>query len=147
MNEMRKAILAEARSWIGTPFHSGGRLKGVGVDCGQILLLIYEAVGLIPCHDPGYYPADYHLHKSEEWYLALMDRFAKRVPGPPRPGDVALWKFGRVFSHGGVVVEWPRVIHACFPARQVQEDSADRVGFFYHRGSPRPVLFFDAVGN
>jgi len=29
----REQIIAEARSWLGTPIHHQGRLKGVGVDC------------------------------------------------------------------------------------------------------------------
>jgi len=34
MNEhtARQAIIAEARSWIGTPYLHHGRVKGVGVD-------------------------------------------------------------------------------------------------------------------
>jgi cell wall-associated NlpC family hydrolase len=138
----RDEIVAEARSWIGTRFNSGQRLKGCGVDCGQILLAVYETVGLIPHYETGYYPADYHLHRTEEWYLKLMDKFAKRIPGPPRPGDIALWKFGRVYSHGAVVVDWPRIIHANYLVYKVLEDSANNVMF--HK---RPILFFDAVGN
>ncbi len=28
------------------------------------------------------------------------------------PGDIVLWKFGRCFSHGAIIVEWPTIIHA-----------------------------------
>lgn len=31
--EIRRRVVAEARSWVGTPFHHQGRVKGVGVDC------------------------------------------------------------------------------------------------------------------
>ena len=34
--ETRAAIVAEAMSWIGTPYHSHARIKGVGVDLSLI---------------------------------------------------------------------------------------------------------------
>ena len=37
---IRETIIAEARAWIGTPYHHQAALKGVGCDClGQILVL------------------------------------------------------------------------------------------------------------
>ena len=145
--ELRWRVVEEARTWIGTPFHSGGRLKRVGVDCGQLPLLVYETVGVIPHFDPGYYPPDYHLHHSEEWYLLLVREFGKPIPGPPRMGDFALWKFGRCYSHGGIVTGWPKVIHASNGVERVQEDDATQAFFRDKVGRLRPVLFFDAVGD
>lgn len=144
---VRARVVAEARTWIGTPFHSGGRLKGVGVDCGQMPLLVYEAVGVIPHYDSGYYPPDYHLHHSEEWYLLIVERFGEPIPGPPRAGDFALWKFGRCFSHGGIVVDWPRVIHASNGVGKVLEDDSQQAFFRDRMGGLRPVLFFDGIGD
>ena len=36
-----------------------------------------------------------------------------RLPGP---GDVAVFRFGRTFSHGAIVTDWPRLIHAYWAA-------------------------------
>lgn len=33
----REEIVAEARTWLGTPFHHQGRVKGVGTDCAGII--------------------------------------------------------------------------------------------------------------
>jgi len=30
----------------------------------------------------------------------------------PEKGDIILWKFGRCFSHGAIVVDYPMIIHA-----------------------------------
>ena len=33
----------------------------------------------------------------------------------PQPADFVVFRFGRTFSHGAIVVEWPIVIHAYIP--------------------------------
>ncbi len=35
----------EALTWLGTPYHHQGRIKGVGVDCGTLICEVYEKVG------------------------------------------------------------------------------------------------------
>src|SRR5579864_4635628 len=42
----------------------------------------------------------------------------------PLPADLALWRFGRCFSHGAIVVDWPLVIHAYAGRGCVMEDAA-----------------------
>ena len=32
----------EALTWLGTPYHHQGRVKGVGVDCGTLICEVYE---------------------------------------------------------------------------------------------------------
>ena len=110
-SENRAAILAEARSWIGTPYHPCSRLKGVGVDCAQILIGVYSAVGLVEPFETGHYPRDWMLHRDEERYLEWVQKYAHQVDAP-RPGDIAMFKFGRCVSHGAIVTDWPTLIHA-----------------------------------
>jgi hypothetical protein len=77
----------------------------------MLLAAVYHAVGLIPAIDPRPYPPDWHLHRDEERYLGWVNQHARRIERPD-PGDVALWRFGRAASHGGIVVAWPTIIHA-----------------------------------
>lgn len=107
-------VIKEALSWKGTPFAHLQRCKGAGVDCGQYLIAVYHAVGLIPEVEVGYYPRDFHRHNDREWYKELVEQFAVEVPPPPKPADVALYRFpdGKVFHHGGIVLDWPWIIHA-----------------------------------
>lgn len=109
----REAILAEARTWLGTPYHHQGRVKGVGVDCAMILCEVYHDVGLVPFIDPTPYPPDWHFHQDEERYMNWIAKYGVEVD-EPKPGDVALFQFGRCISHGAIVVEWPMVIHSYF---------------------------------
>ena len=108
----RQLVVSEAREWLGTPFHHQGRVKGGGVDCAMLLAEIYHRCGLVPYVDPGYYPPDWHLHRDAERYLEQLMPYAHQLAGPPLPGDVAVFQFGRTFSHGAIVVAWPLLIHA-----------------------------------
>ena len=110
--QQRQAVIAEALTWLGTPYHHHGRLKGVGVDCGQSLCAIYEAAGVTAPIDPGTYSTAWHLHRSEELYVQWLERVGAVRTEQPRAGDVALFRFGRTFSHGGVLVDQHTVLHA-----------------------------------
>ena len=116
--EARSAVVAEAVSFLKTPYHHRANVKGVGVDCAQILIEVYSAVGLIERFDPGAYPPDFMQHRNEESYLAWVLKYAHQVE-TPKPGDIALYKFGRCISHSGIVIEWPTIIHAHAQARCV----------------------------
>ena len=34
----REWLVAEALTWLGTPYHHAGRVKGGGTDCGMLIL-------------------------------------------------------------------------------------------------------------
>ena len=121
MNEAegRLAIVCEAQSWIGTPYNSCQIVKGRrgGVDCGMFPLAVYADLGFIPKEfDPRPYSPQWHVHRDLEKYLEYTLRFSKEVLGPParKPlgGDFILFKLGRVFAHGAIVLNWPMIIHA-----------------------------------
>lgn len=122
---LRAEIVAAARAWLNTPFHHAGRVKGVGVDCLQLLVAVYSEVGLLPAVDTGHYPRDWHFHKSEERYLQAVASYAAPLSAMdrPQPGDLALFKFGRCVSHAAIVIEWPLCIHAYFGQGVVEVDA------------------------
>lgn len=107
---MAKAV-DEAHTWLGTPYHHQGRVKGVGTDCAMLLCEIFHICGMVPYIDPTPYPMDWHLHRGEERYLDWVEKYADPVE-VPQPGDVALYSFGRTISHGAIVIDWPTIIHA-----------------------------------
>lgn len=131
MNESARAVvLAEARSWLGTPYHHHARVKGAGVDCAQILIAVFAACGLIPEIDTGDYPPDWMLHRDEERYLGFVRRYAAEVEAPA-PGDLVLYRVGRCYAHAGIVVDWPVIIHAVRREGVVLADGAQ--GFLADR--------------
>ena len=123
--EARTAVVQEGLSWLKTPYHHRAREKGAGVDCGMILLAIYEAAGVLPHIAPEAYPQDWHLYRSEERYLGYAQEHLHQIEGPPLPGDIALFRFGRCVSHGALVIQWPMILHAYRPAGEVVLDDAE----------------------
>ncbi len=114
--EPRGRVVAEALSWLGTPYAHRQRLKGVGVDCAQLPFAIYAAAGVIAPAEPGPYASQWHLHRGEELYLQHLEALGAReiVRAEAQVGDFALWRYGRTFSHGAVLVgPGGRIVHAC----------------------------------
>lgn len=117
--EERAAVVAEAKTWLRTPYHHRARVKGHGVDCAQLLVEVFSNAGVIAKFDTGEYPNDWMLHRGEERFLGWIEKYARVVITPPLPGDIVMWKYGRSFSHGGIVTSWPEIIHAFIRERCV----------------------------
>lgn len=113
-SEQRGHAVAEARTWLGTKFHYEACVKGSGVDCGSLLMSLYGSIGIPIDWNIGCFPRDWGLHTAEERYLEIVERYTHRVDAPG-PGDIVLFRLfkNRPFCHGGLVIEWPLVIHAC----------------------------------
>lgn len=111
--ESRQLVIAEARTWIGTPYHDKARVKGAGCDCLTLLAEVYARAGVIePVVDIPFYRLDAFMHRGDESYLdGILDHHGREVV-IPEPGDVAMFKMGRLFFHSAIVVAWPLVIHA-----------------------------------
>lgn len=127
--------VTEALTWLGTPYHHQGRVKGVGVDCGTLICEVYEKVGLMPHLDPRPYPQDWHLHQLGERYLEHVKRVCFEVENP-QPGDIVLYKIGLCVSHAGIVVDWPMIIHSYLKSGVILQDGtkgslARRISGFY----------------
>ena len=127
-DELRQRVLAEAESWVGTRFHHMARVKGAGVDCGQLLLAVYENCGCMPHVNPGYYPPDFHRHNDLEWYAGILLEHCVEISNYNlMPADIVLFKMkdAKVFSHGGIIVDYPWIIHAAFAQKRVTKAMAD----------------------
>ena len=152
----RKAVIAEARSWIGTAYHhraavkatwdaDGNRLTPGGVDCATLLAQVYEAAGIItPVPIPSY-PPDWHMHRKTERYADTVTERAREITeAAALPGDVVMYRFGHSFSHAAIVMPpgWPSIVHAFFASRLVQLDRGDGGVLADDHGQPRPRRFF-----
>jgi NlpC/P60 family putative phage cell wall peptidase len=119
---LRMRIVDEARSWLSTPYHHLGDIKGIGVDCAMILVRVYQAVGMVPTDfDPRPYEAEWYLHRDEERYMAGMEQYSHRIElADAKPGDIALYRFGRTAAHGAIIVDHEMMIHAYKPHGNVE---------------------------
>ncbi|HEY5046928.1 MAG TPA: hypothetical protein VII49_02780 [Rhizomicrobium sp.] len=145
-SEQRARFVAEAKSWLGTPFRDQGDVKGSKgcVDCAMLLVRSAVDSGLLPAFDPRPYPPQWHLHRDEERFLAIVGRLGKEVDRAAIPGDVIVWRVGRCFAHGGIVVENDHVIHAWYRSRAVTISPLhDAELACLQTGRPRPFKLFD----
>lgn len=146
--ESRLRVVAEAMTWLGTPYHHRAMVKNVGVDCSMFLAGVYHAVGVMPAIHIAPYPHDWHMHKNRELYIEELSKHAVEIEGEPLPGDIVLWQFGRTFSHGAIVVKWPIIIHSYINSGVVREDVENAKWLAYigentgGKGKLRPMKFF-----
>ena len=121
-DEQREKVVEVAKSWLGTPYHHAGRIKGAGADCLTSIAEIYYEAGVDDKIDMPYCPQDWHLHRSEERYLSGLLQYTKEIFTKPKKADIILWKFGRCYSHGTIVIDYPIVIHSYINVGCVLDD-------------------------
>lgn len=131
--ELRQAVVAEARSWLGTPYHLRAMVKGAGVDCGLLPYAVYRKFELVPEFAAEFFQDGWWLHTDEERYVLTIERFLKRLlvsqarrgfsPGLEAGNLVLVRSFsGRVYNHAAVITKWPGIVQAV-PDRVVESDA------------------------
>jgi cell wall-associated NlpC family hydrolase len=149
--DARAAVVAEALSWVGTRYHHMGTIKQIrdadgtlrdrgGVDCATLLTCVYANAGIIGPVVVGHYPPDWHMHQGAERYLRqLLTHTTEIEEAAAQPGDIVLFRWGRVYSHGAIIIApgWPDIVHAYSEARMVIADHGDK-----GRHSAVPRRFF-----
>jgi NlpC/P60 family putative phage cell wall peptidase len=136
VDELRAAVVAEAWTWLRTPYIHLADIKGIGADCAMILVRVYQAVGIVPDFDPRPYEPEWFLHQDEERYMAGLEKYSHRVETPGL-GDIALYRMGRTASHGAIIVSDQHVIHAYRPHGNVELCERHSAIFFDQKGRSR----------
>jgi NlpC/P60 family putative phage cell wall peptidase len=115
MTLSRSLIVAEARSWIGTPYRHQASLKGVGCDCLGLVRGVWRAVvGAEPERPPAYSPDWAEATKHESLAGAASRHLSAVDLDEVAPGDVLLfrWRAGLVAKHAAILTAPGRVVHA-----------------------------------
>ena len=124
-SDLRARIVAEARSWLGTPFRHQGRLKGVGCDCAGLVIGVARALGLSDVDVTAY-----GREPDERRVLRIMaEQLRPKAMAGMRPGDVLLLAAPRAACHMGIVAErlgHPSLIHAWGPVGKVVENHLEQ---------------------
>jgi NlpC/P60 family putative phage cell wall peptidase len=118
------AVVAEARTWIGTLYRHGAGEKGLGCDCLGLVLgaVRLAAPGLAVPPAPAYAPDWAEAARDE----VLLDGLARALPllwrralgtaAPPEPeaGHLLLirWREGRPASHLAIATGAGTIVHA-----------------------------------
>jgi len=105
---LRNAIVAEGRSWIGTPYHHQASLKSAGCDCIGLVRGVWRAViGPEPEQMPAY-SGDWGEAAGAESLLTLGRRYFVPVAVEEMgPGDVVVFRMrgGRIAKHCGILTD------------------------------------------
>ncbi|MBL6429351.1 MAG: C40 family peptidase [Maritimibacter sp.] len=110
---IRADALAEARTWIGTPYRHQASCKGAGTDCLGLIRGIWRALyGGEPVAIPPYTP-DWSEPSRDEVLMRTATALLTHVERPD-PGDVLLFRMRDkgVAKHLGVLATSETFIHA-----------------------------------
>lgn len=128
-----EAVVAEARSWIGTPWIDRAHVKGAGTDCIGLVAETYRAVGYMP---DFVYPRYSRRPRGNELERYLRQYFVEVAKGAMQAGDVVLtaWRvmpthlaiLGDYMRHGGRDAPFS-LIHALLEAGRVTEHICSEV--------------------
>lgn len=111
-------VVAEARSWLGTPYHHQASEKGAGADCLGLVRGVWRSViGHEPEPLPPYSPDWDEVDRRETLLLAASRWLVKKNAAVTSPGDVILLRMRRdgPAKHLGICAELdgiPTFVHA-----------------------------------
>jgi NlpC/P60 family putative phage cell wall peptidase len=120
-----EAVVAAARSWLGTPYHDQASLKGVGCDCLGLARGVWrEVVGPEPFPIPPY---------SRDWGetgpVEVLAEGARRMmveidPLTAGPGALLLFRMmpRAIAKHVGILTTPTRFVHAYERIGVVEQD-------------------------
>jgi cell wall-associated NlpC family hydrolase len=108
----REQVIAEARSWVGTPFAHQQEAKGLACDCIGLLRGVCINLGLFPADwqaMPEAAPFVGYCRMPDGVSLRLAcDTFMTEVPREAmQPGDAVLVRFDAAPQHVGIVTPYP----------------------------------------
>lgn len=105
MSGVDTRIVAEARSWIGTPYRHQAAAKGAGADCLGLLRGVWRSIyGAEPEAVPPYTPDWAEPSREELLWRAALRHLLPRDGRHPLPGDVILFRMrdGGIAKHLGI---------------------------------------------
>lgn len=115
MSLSRKAIVAEARKWLGTPYRHQASVIGVGADCLGLLRGVWRAlVGVEPAKAPPYTP-DWAEARGSDDLMDAARKWLREIPiSAAREGDVLLFRMGlgAPAKHVAILSGEDRILHA-----------------------------------
>lgn len=111
-------IVAEAKTWLRTPFCNCDDRKGIGVDCAMLIVRVHVDTKILPPFDPRPYRPQWFQHQEEPKFINWLEKYSVRTESP-QPGDVVLMNFGKHGAHGGFVIDEHSMLHSYGPVGYV----------------------------
>lgn len=112
---IRELVVAEALTWVGTPYRHRGRLRGVGCDCLGLVRGVWLAIYGQEAEQPGPYAPDWAEAGGGDALLEAARRHClEKALADAQPGDLLIfrWRADTPAKHAGILVSGNRFIHA-----------------------------------
>lgn len=113
----REEWVKQARTWIGTPFHHQGRLKGVGADCVGFLLGVGAELGIeAPPDNPRY-----GRRPGKETLVSGIDPYLQEIPlNEAGAADMLVFNLAGMPQHVSMLTTPDTMIHSANPMGVVE---------------------------
>ncbi len=100
----RADVLAEARTWLGTPWHHSACVKGEGVDCVYFPFAVCRDLGILPA---GFTMPEYVKTPDGATLMATCDRLMQRVSrADMREADLIVLATDVDPQHVGIIYDY-----------------------------------------
>ncbi|ESR22803.1 NlpC/P60 family protein [Lutibaculum baratangense] len=114
MAPTRAALVAEARGWIGTPYHHQASRRGAGCDCFGLVRGVWRAFyGPEPVAVPAYTKDWGDVTGVETMLDSARAHLVERAVSEREPGDVLVFRMRRgIAKHAGILTGEATFVHA-----------------------------------
>jgi cell wall-associated NlpC family hydrolase len=113
--EFRSAIAAEAKTWVGTPYHANGAVKGVGVNCALFLYWVAKNARVLAADAPlpRWFTPQLATNSRDERLIEYIKAYGGREISEAelKTGDIIAYKSGQAHGHAAISLDWPEIIH------------------------------------
>lgn len=112
---MRREAVAEALSWVGTPYRHQASAKGLGCDCLGLVRGVWRALYGAEPEAPGPYASDWAEAGGNDRLLDAARRHCREIAlADMAPGDILLFRWRRHLpaKHAGILTASSRFVHA-----------------------------------
>ena len=110
-----QAVVAEALSWLGTPYRHQASRKGVGCDCLGLVRGVWRALYGAEPQQPGPYAPDWAEAGGPDRLLDAARTWCREKPiTDMAPGDLLVfrWRAGMAAKHAGILIAPQKFVHA-----------------------------------
>lgn len=116
----REQLISEARSWLGTPFHHQGRVKGAGVDCVGVLVKTLSIFNLLTVDN-----TNYSRNPNGDYLIRMCELYFNPIPMDEiLPGDILVFAWGKEPQHLALYTDIG-ILHAHVRVKKVVEHIYD----------------------
>lgn len=129
IEEEREAVVAEARGWIGTPYHHGAHVKHAGASCAWLIAEVYNRA-IKTEFSVIEYPEQWFLNSKTELYFdGLRAQGFVETTEKDKANIIISRLIYNLYCHGGIITKWPSVIHTS--TRGTQEVKSAYSSWFF----------------